>query len=364
MQYGGINTDASKVRYHESSPLRDLRDADSTGKQWKRNLRDAAQNYSNQQALSQVTRAVEKIRRRVIGMPPVAQNLHPFQIYQPTNFASFTTGTTFLGTDGTPTTCNIDANVPTNFANSPPTVNPKTDAWRFWAVRTGAIETRPIYTIGPFSNADTPDSSQFGVLTVCTYCDGNGMSETNIMETQTSPLILSGSPTPGQSSWYDFWIRIQPDPPNSFPILPQVAITPNLNSGNTFGGTTANSPTQIFIGVVMTTDNTGIPNYTEQILYGHATGRFPCGNGNFLTKTSNSPTDSPLLGGSVLNFRGSTDGVSTYAPTDLNMQIMYPGDVVLLTGATPHWYMFNRKYPLIFSTGGGPPFSGAWTLII
>jgi hypothetical protein len=66
-QFGHFNTSTAWTRYHESSGLRNARDTDATGVQWKRNRVVSAQNYANQNALTQVIRTVEKLKRRIVG---------------------------------------------------------------------------------------------------------------------------------------------------------------------------------------------------------------------------------------------------------------------------------------------------------
>lgn len=72
--------------------------------------------------------------------PPIpAQNVpeafYPFRIYKPKKEWLATSGWTFQSY-GAPVAIAINPNVPTNL---PHTINPNTDMWRIWAVRTGLI---------------------------------------------------------------------------------------------------------------------------------------------------------------------------------------------------------------------------------
>jgi len=83
-QFGHFNTSNAWKKYHESSPMRDLRDPDSTGVQWKRNRTVASQEYANQNAISRIAHTVEKLKRRIIGGSGAAGQLNFVGEYDPT----------------------------------------------------------------------------------------------------------------------------------------------------------------------------------------------------------------------------------------------------------------------------------------
>ena len=289
--------------------------------------------------------------------------MHPFKIYQPTNFASFATGITFLDpTSGVGTVCNIDATVPTNFASVPPTVNPLTDDWRFWAVRSGYVEIRPVYSI-PYGDA-SPDGIVIGYnQQVFTGSDGISAEVTNqpfddpTTETLFPPLILNGDLSVESSASYLFWIKIIPDTNGSEYTNVKIAIS-KIGVGGFY--TASQTPTMIPIGSLVLTfnENFGVvklPYIVAQQLFDNVQFRFPVGNGNF-------------GGGGVMNFRGIWDSVNdTTAPADLKDQVFYPGDLITIIGSPAGGnsiYQLMDNYPVMWDIPGGPPSSGAWEMIL
>lgn len=135
--------------YHESSPLRDKRDSDATGKQWQKsdNLRWQLSQIINN--ASQTNRQVQLLGRRILGMGPqnVAQNVQygPFAVYKPVQLVinPITPYLTF-DTDGNPVAGFFDSTVPTNL---PTTCNPTTDGWRIFAMRDGLVSARGFNSI-------------------------------------------------------------------------------------------------------------------------------------------------------------------------------------------------------------------------
>lgn len=106
------------------------------------------------------------------------QKFHPFKIYQPNKSSLPPTGLIF-DSSGNPSSIAIDQTVPTNL---PTTVNPKTDWWRFWAVRNGIVEYRQIYeTILQFDiNQNWPVTNNFAVqIDIANFNRDNGCGGTD-----------------------------------------------------------------------------------------------------------------------------------------------------------------------------------------
>ena len=311
-----------------------------------------------------MTRGVRFHARQKTSSP--AQDVtvfYPFKIYQPDNFASFTEGTTFLDpSSGVGTSCNIDATKPTDFTAIPPTVNPTTDAWRFWSVRSGYCEVRPIYSLlGPTGGDTFSDPNNFGFKALVSgntdlifpspANDGTPF-DLSTSATVGVPLIIAG--TPGSDNFISFviWIQIIPDTSNA--ALPSVAIAAATSLSELTGAFPSDGPNLIPVGKICPNQNPDFSYqssfYVIQHLYGHVTGRFPPGNGNF------SPTSC------VMNMRGSCySGGSSPYPADLQSQIFYPGDCLWVIDLKQ---IYQQKSTLATAwPSGGPTVSGAWQII-
>ena len=358
---------ATQPRFHEGSGLRSVRDSDALAVQWKKERTVSGQSADYGNALARIQRELIKLRRRQLGYMQGGETLsHPFKIYQPTNYAQFATGITFLGTDGTPTTCNIDATKPTDFTATPPTVNPTTDAWRFWAVRSGLITLRPIYSI---IRVFTPDNSDLGYnYIVDENSDGissfYSFNEFDNPTTSTSnpPLIMSGNPDPYSGGIaFEFWIKITPDTNGAeVPSAAIAARTTNDSEPTKDGILPASSPNMIPIGSVFQSFDLSsfipsmYPEVVSQTLFDNVLNRFPPGNGNFGS-------------GGVMNFRGVYQKSSaTFTPDDLDQQVFYPGDCVFVTNAggvdrARSLYQYTAVNADFWD--GDPFFSGNWKFI-
>ncbi|MDE2097611.1 MAG: hypothetical protein KGL39_10220 [Patescibacteria group bacterium] len=377
---------ATQPRFSEGSSLRSVRDSSSNSRLWTKNGNNTAQDSRNGQILQQHTRAIQQLRRTRAGgyiTPPQTQLSHPFKIYQPTNVGSFTQGVTFLGGDGTPTLCNIDATKPTNFSSVPPTVNPTTDAWRFWTVRCGQVEVRFNYTLmqvknyfgsAPFYDLIEADGNWTAKYNVQVYTDGNApcYNQINFDDPTTiirvgfdapMPLIISQIADGTHPVIFGIWINISPD--TSSASLPTALIC-----GNAIVATSTNQnpfplygPNVVPVGIIRYYsagnfgDGTSL-NYVEQRLFDHVQGRFPSGSGN-----------SKIIGGpitsNVFNFRGqyNYNVPASTLPSDLTSQIFYPGDVVMVYNSSGlnGLYMNQNKIP--YAWGGGGGFLSNWNRI-
>ena len=290
----------------------------------------------------------------------------PFKIYQPTNISDFKTGITFLDpVSGVGTVCNIDTTQPTNFASNPPTVNPVTDGWRFWAVRAGYIEVRPIYNlfnVRPGGN-NLSVSNNFGwKALVAANSDGvypspetpNNMFDLQTFKTVNPPLIMAGNPSANNFISFVIWIQITPDVAGGPP--PTAAIAACTSYAEFTGQFPVQGPNFVPVGRIAPAnqDIINLPYtstfYVDQEIFDHVSNRFPPGNGNL----------SP--GSCVMNMRGQckADGTTPF-PVDLAQQIFYPGDCLWITDLSQIYQQKSQnptKWP-----AGGPASSGAWQWI-
>ena len=302
------------------------------------------------------------------GTPAPAKQtvMHPFKIYQPTNYASFKTGIVFLGNDGTPTVCNIDATKPTDFGATPPTVNPS-ESWRFWAVRAGIVDIRPIYSL-PVSSTPWVDWSMGAGFGVYENTDGiiagsNITFDDPTTETIYPPLIIKSD----FGKINQFWLKIVMDTDAlDFPVV-SVGITEYEGLMGDYDFTIATRK-MIPIGQLWPTYDFSngqvvLPYYVVQEIFDNVTGRFPPGNGNFAS-------------GGVMNFRGTYDfNTDECVPDDLTDQVFYPGDcVTIYNGVEPSGtkscqiFQFNSapEFPAGESPGfwsGNPNRYGGWVQI-
>lgn len=288
---------------------------------------------------------------------------HPFKIYQPTDFAAFTQGITFLGNDGMPTVCTIDATKPTDFTAMPPTVNPTTDAWRFWAIRTGYIEYRPQYFFS-MRSASSGDNNAAGYAPenwvfkymVETGTDGiwpiygKAFDDPITVPFFNSFLIMAGDvPDGGFYTKFALWIDITPDTNASFPIIQIKArrVTSHSNAENGFPYST---PNIIPIGIAQY-NLSKTDTLVWQYVFDHVRGRYPVPNSAFVVGFGKT-----FCSGSVMNFRGYYDDPSEFAD-----QAFYAGDILILGNSQIFQFLGqgNDNKP-----GPGSNFGEAgWTLI-
>ena len=303
--------------------------------------------------VEQTTRGVRwhaKIPPPVQGEAPVVKK-HPFKVYQPTNFASFTTGFVFRDpTSGVATVCNIDATKPTNLDATPPTVNPGTDAWRFWAVRSGYCEYRPVYSL---AIALRDYSNNYGLILPVDLTDrvewtykGQDFSDSTT-NTNTPPIVMYGPPPgPHMFTGMVLWIKITSETDNDSgytvaiagALMSEAHGSPQFISGFPQIGPNAILLAEIYPGRWWSNDSD--PNYyfttdfvVNQILDDHVLNRYPPGNGNYLSGLNPYTTahEKYVVGG-IMNMRGVMDfTMHTNDPADLDAQVFYPGDVVSVT---------------------------------
>lgn len=337
-------------------------------------LRDQNRLRSEHEFFDSTTVSVEHttrgIRLHVKPQFPATQKttipFFPFKIYRPTNIGDFKTGITFLDpASGAGTVCNIDATQPTNFAANPPTVNPVTDGWRFWAVRTGYVEVRPIYNLlaGPNGGDTFADSNNYGFKALVEVnSDGifpgpefpNNNFDLQTFKTVNPPLIMAGNPGSNNFISFVIWIQITPDIAGGG--LPVASIAAATSLSEFAGQFPTQGPNVIPVGKIAPANQDIINQpytstfYVIQEIFDHVSNRFPPGNGNL------SPSSC------VMNMRGQckADGTTPF-PADLAQQIFYPGDCLWITDLSRIYQQKSQnptKWPV-----GGPGSSGAWQWI-
>lgn len=365
--------------FHEGSGLRSVRDSDATARLWTKNNIVKRAESDTQRVLANVQQQLAQLRRRQIGgFVQQPSLMHPFNIYKPSNVSKFTVGVTFLGNGGTPTLCNIDSTVATNFAANPPTVNPLTDAWRFWTVRCGQVGIRFNYTLmvgqnytgaSPFFDFLEVGGNWEAQYNVQVYTDGhapcydsvdfdNPTTQIRVGSPAAMPIIISQTPSGGNPVKFALWIKISPD--TSSAALPTALVVGNgiVSTASNQNPFASFDPTAIPIGIITyyAPGNFGdgtSANQVDQMLFDHAVRRFPCGNGNYNFYMGSKTVSN------IFNFRGAynyTDP-TTSSPSDLTSQIFYPGDVVSVFNSPSNdgIYQNGNSDPIVW------PAAGVWT---
>ena len=375
-------------QFRVGSGLRSPLDADNLTNQHKKTSVTNQSTFNLATQVQQHSVLINKLRRRITSPPltPTSppETFFPFKIYQPTlaQISQFTNGICFLDpSSGAQSSIAIDATRPTNL---PVTVNPNTDAWRFFAVRSGIVEIRPNYTLLEMGNgfgSNLPYYSGLGDWITdpnnwgWRYYVSSGTDfvsppadyqfDDNSGVMNSPPLVFTGTlNTPEANNfypwWFALWIAITPD--TSDASLPTVQIAGCCANQNDYGANFPalpfpnSNPNIIPIGWVnlLTSDPLGQEiiidgvdwgtNYINQEIFDHQVNLYPKGNGN------NSGFSS------ALNLRGSVYyPTTTYSPSDLASQVAYPGDVVVLNSFEgKNWmYLWNQS-PMFINTPGYP----------
>jgi len=376
------------ARYSEGAnlPQVSVRDDRQNSKQWIKNELVARQADILAAGVNRLSQNFAKLRRYKTPVIQSFENYFPFKIYQPSNIANFIGQTAPMFTNnlaGSPTPCTITAsNIPTNLAAMPPTVS-VADTWRFFAVRSGLVEFRPIYNFLGFVADSGPGTSyglapfdpnnwgtKFGSGQTSQYSianlDGVGFWESKTgFDDQTAisqnvPCVIGITPTGSNFVSVALWIQIDPDSVSS--IYPTIALFGNAQTNNSSLPESSfyPGPLAIPIGEVwISSDLSQFVPYQE--VFDHITNRYPPGNGNFIG--NGNQLNSPV--GTVANIRGTWavayDGVDlptpTILPSDLSSQLFYPGDEIIFfdeLGALPPFHVpWQGRYIFI---GSSPAF--------
>ena len=272
----------------------------------------------------------------LIEIPPATvadPTFYPFKIYKPDFSTLSSTGWTFDAL-GNPVSIAINSTIPTNL---PTTINPTTDGWRIWAIRTGRVSARGSFFVSydlqfwvPGISGTTIDSSFSVNFEIKDGCDSIGMSWSSGFPYDYNPIGTIAKITPivlpyffDASSLYSIalWIKVDfenqsaeimgtryqtlagygtafPDPPDSS-YIPLGAITSLGPDFYSSGG----DPTKL------TAYNIREGNIADRY------GLFQNNLGNTLL--------SGLLYSAGLNYRGDF-----LNDTDMDLNAYYPGDVV------------------------------------
>ena len=323
-------------------------------------------------------------------IPPV---MFPFRIYKPDPLPPDGTAVTTFDSNGAQVAAIVDSTVPTDagftnggtWAVTPPPVNPTTDAWRFWNVRTGLVEVRPWFSViqlftdvgqlqGNYSEWDFVWSGTDGVYpqnwpstefddptTIADYGQGG------------TTLVIPGTPA-SNGIGFSAWIQVVPDEDEYGYV--EVAIM-----GNTWHSTTADSepfpdlsPLVIPIGLIITSSySDGMHTATDltvwQLTFDHILNRWPPGMWSAGYIQTNPQTGLPetIPGGvgsvGALSYRGDWDA------DDIQDMVFYPGDVIKVTvqmligGGTDFWPLVNLYMSNAICFTDDPTDDGNFTLI-
>jgi len=358
---------AVQPRYNEGANVGavSVRDDRANSKQWQKNRIVGNQMRQDGAAFALLQRRVAQLRKGKTGYEVSQSKIPPFSIYKIDPPADGTASITFDST-GAQVAITVDSNVPTDFSAIPPTVNPRTDAWRFYQVRSGYVQVRPYFSLigslgGFYSGYFKDYSDLYRVYDVCDGITPEGFPPGNTngkpwdTEAKTlgagasnlfSPLVipsLAGDDTDldfDGNILFSFWLTIIPDTSSSDNITITLngwrwsysAIGSYVNSP--FPGA---SPNMIPIGVIKSQqanfDSPTSPNpydlIIDQIQSGHVINRYTPGmlgvSGPF-GPTPETPTNPPNPTDSVIGptiYRGHwQDDVS------IQDSVFYPGDLV------------------------------------
>lgn len=318
----------------------------------------------------------------VWDIPPIpAQEpaFFPFKVYQPTNITKFTQCWMFPNNaNGIGVLANIDSTKPTNLTSNPPTINPSTDAWRFFAVRTGTCEYRPIYLNSNWSSVYdiAGDSQNFGVKFPVSWpyifspaqnygtTDGVGQWGASLsanatpFDEQTTdtiriPLAIGVALDPNVGANCAVWIQITPDTVSAVPIFQICGNSyTDTNSGDYF-----NIPANQFnIPVAQIVINPSEDFIPYQFVFDHINNRYPGGNGNYGGNSQ----------GTILNNRGQWNvggGGTVTVPADLASQYFYPGDAIAYINSVADTAgVYVKTANSIDKIVGDPSLDANWTL--
>lgn len=278
----------------------------------------------------------------IYEIPPQVdkENFYPFKIYKP-DFSLLTPQGNTFDDSGNPVAINIDSTVPTNL---PTTVNPKTDGWRIWAVRTGMVSLRSyefaqtdvqFFFPGGSGSAQVNLSDFSTSFEVSSGCDGIGIGfqqglpydfdpadGTAQAPVSITPIVINADPD--EFGLYGFALFLK-----TTSVFAPEANTPatlmGLSYDAHFGGElvfpTPTDSSFIPIGVISSLgwgfyNGQGNPKYLTayQIQYGNVINRYGIFENNF--------DDEQLNYSANLNFRGNWQ-------TDLIVNsCFYPGDLI------------------------------------
>jgi len=336
-----------RSQFSEGSKLASTRDTRNNSSLWRKDKKNQDQLHSAVQAMQKTIAQISKQRRKPLGGSKsisLQDAMYPFRIYKPqiANLDLLAGGITFDAEDSL-VACTISSASATRLppASGPYNINPSTDSWRIWAVRSGFVSNRRVDTYVfdaqewlPGSNGQTQMSDMSMSLEV-DGCDqvgeysGQGVNfditeedAANLGQLIT-PVILPGTPAASPFPDYSFALWIQIDAYNNTAKLmgrqyngftgETVAFPPNPDDSTYIPVGALSS-----IGAVGDYQNQPLNLTPYNIQVGHAIERY----GSYVNDLDATSTYLDL--NVPLNFRGnwSTDPITTL--------MFYPGDCVIV----------------------------------
>lgn len=283
--------------------------------------------------------------------PPPAQviDYHPFEIYKP-DLSGLSTSGWIPDGSGIMRPIAISTATPTNL---PTTINPKTDAWRIWAVRTGAVSLRNLYSATVDNQvfltgfeASVPLSDFSMSYEVTSGCDSVALGNQTGLPYEydpgsdslaskfglvVTPLILPASITPspiGTPPLYGLAlvVRIDTAANGSGSGLPPATLMGFVYNCLTQYNTAFPTPADCMAIPIGAISALGYKYYESggdsksftpfQIQYGNILSRYG------LFENQNQESSGDLLYNATLNFRGN------WQNDQIADEIFYPGDTI------------------------------------
>jgi len=345
-----------KPTFNPGSGLRSPLDKDDLTNAHKKAVVPNGSTFNLATQVQQHTVAINKLRRRVLTPPQtqvqVEPQLSPFAIYKINPPPDGNPYAITFDESGNQISITIDSTVPTDFTAMPPTVNPRTDAWRFYQVRSGYVEVRPyfsipddfllnytnsyalLYPVFDYTDAVTP----YGLLAGGTYGrQWDAPYKTTIGNNVPVPIVIPSNPS-GDLDFdgnilFSLWLTIIPDA-DSFSL---VNITLNgwrwaadVGGGYNLSPFPYPSPNIIQLGIIKSSQaNTSTPPATpydlvvDQMQSGHVVNRYSPGMLGFSISSANNPPGYGDVIPGALVYRGNWQDDAS-----INDSVFYPGDFV------------------------------------
>lgn len=334
----------------EGSALASVRDDRNNSLQWKKDRTLQSQSNSDGAALVSIQQQLNKLKRRQTGYSQQVQNGYPFRVY-PSTQNTINQGLIF-DASGNSSPIAIDSTIPTNL---PITVNPITDAWRFFNVRSGYVNFRPYYSIvtsggsvsGLLGNlvdnysvtlnvADGTDNIDPNIFPFLQFDSSSVVAQQLAPFQDVSPLIINGDYDSNSQIFFFIWIEITPDIDSSSGFSAAIKAHRWSNAGGAF--TTQMMP-EYSPFVIPIANISAMPPpapahtmFVNQIQFGHIALRY--GQGMYDFTHPDTPSHSEDIC-SPANYRGDWDN------DPITDQVFYPGDFVKI------------KSEIDFSASGG-----------
>jgi len=346
--------------FSESSTLRSPRDSDSIPRSHFKH-KDAGFNLTSvYQALRQIQSQMNRLRVRQAApsiIPTQVKPMFPFRIYKPDPLPPDGTAVTTFDSNGAQVAAVVNSTVPTDagftnggtWAATPPPINPTTDAWRFWNVRTGLVEVRPWFSvIQLFSDVGQLQGNYSEYNFVWSGTDGNYPQNLNGLEfddpTTTAnyfeggtTLIIPGTPA-SNGIGFSIWVQVVPDQDYYGYVDVRIMGKTCHDLFSELQPFPDSSPLVIPISLILTSIySDGMHSATDltvwQLTFDHILNRWPPGmfGAGYWAPDPVSGLNiwhpGSIGGSGALSYRGDWDN------DDIQDMVFYPGDVVKVTTA-------------------------------